>query len=475
MQVSLLMRWHFLSFIVFVVTYGNCAQICSPYLGTHIGEQDCRAALHNLFDPLFRQRPAEDVLRGPRIFHLYDLNEWDRMPRGITVGSCSLAIDIQSSHGEDAISTWLTHYAQMFELIQGCVLNGALGQGGTSTPGNGFVFTIVNPNVVNIANTCMASRGPHRIDVAQCVVGEAVRATRGPNIPAPRPNGPPLGLQHNLLGSPGINSMRGGPVGVGPVGAGTVGAGLVGAGPAGPGPAAVVPAAAPMLDNSMDSDTLDSYMLDFVLNLPPAPDTGDGPSDAGSAAPSQFVPGQSAPGQSAPGQPAPDTSDADPPGPGPSIPVPPNAGPSGARPSTAGPVNVGQGRTLPSAPPDAPIIRQHTHVGSSNRLVAGTWVLQDGRWVDGWRRSGWKAHGGWWLVLGRGQATPYPGGVVPPWRGEGAKPILVNQHTARPNQPVAEAWIAQEGTWQPLEGNVLPVGPWVTEGGWVLLKGEVTR
>ncbi|MCJ1432541.1 hypothetical protein MMC27_001898 [Xylographa pallens] len=393
--------------------------MCHPYLGTHISEQDCRAAFHDLFDPLFRQQPPASALQAPRIFHLYDPNEWKRMPRGITVGSCSLAIDIESSHGVDAISSWFMHYSQMFELIQACVLDGALGQGGNSNSGNGFVFTIVNPSVVNIANTCMVNHGPRRMDIAQCVIGEAVRAARPANIPAPRPNGPTSVRQPNLLGSSGIDLVNGGHVGGGP--------------------AARIPAGAPMLDNSMNSETLDSEMLDFVLNLPPAPDTGDGPSDTGSSAPGPSVP---------------NTFGAD---------------------SQAGPVTVEDGRTLPSAPPQIQSIRQHTYVGGSNKVVGGTWILQNGRWVDGWRKSGWKSHGEWWLVLGRGQPTPYPGGIVPLWRGEGAKPILVNQHTNRPNQPVAEAWIAREGTWQPLEGIVLPVGPWVTTGGWVLLKGEITR
>ncbi|MCJ1318582.1 hypothetical protein MMC15_003912 [Xylographa vitiligo] len=581
-------------------------------------------ALNNLFDPLFSQQPRPYALEAPQVFHLYDSNPWHRMPRGITAGSCSLAIDIASTQGDQATGSWFMLYAEMFELIKSCVLNGHMGRGGTSTTPYGFVFTVVDPRVVNVVNTCMASHGAHRIDVAQCVLGIAIRARQGrePNTPDVRPNVPTRGRQLNLVGPSVINPLdryliplglaRAGPAGAGPAGAGPgpwpggpVGAGHAGAGPAGAGPglwpgvpvgaghagaglagagagpwpggpvgagparagpglwpggpvgaghagagparagpglwpgvpvgaghagaglagagaglagagaglwpggpvgaghagagpagagarlqspgsrprnsraqrprnrgagsrnpgagpgnvhsAGADPASIDRADAPMPNDNLDPNLMHFFTNSPPdAPGSDSGPSDTGSTAhrPSR-----------------PNIFSADPSDPTPSAPNPAGAGPPGALSSGTGLAIHGLDRRIPAAPLDLPRDIQSISANGLKRIVAGTWTLEGNRWVAGRRKWQWKVQGGWWLALGQGTPSPYPGGVVPIWRGEGAKPHLIPRPKDRPKPPLAEAWIAGDGTWQPLEGAVPPDGPWLTEGGWVLLRG----
>ena len=553
MKVSGPMRWLSLSIIV---TYCNGAQFCHEYLGSHISGLDCQMALNNLFDPLFSQQPRPYALEAPQVFHLYDSNPWHRMPRGITAGSCSLAIDIASTQGDQATGSWFMLYAEMFELIKSCVLNGHMGRGGTSTTPYGFVFTVVDPRVVNVVNTCMASHGAHRIDVAQCVLGIAIRARQGrePNTPDVRPNVPTRGRQLNLIGPSVINPLdryliplglaRAGPAGAGPAGAGPgpwpggpVGAGHAGAGPAGAGPglwpgvpvgaghagagparagpglwpggpvgaghagagpagagarlqspgsrprnsrvqrprnrgagsrnpgagpenvhsAGADPASIDRADAPMPNDNLDPNLMHFFTNSPPdAPGSDSGPSDTGSTAhrPSR-----------------PNIFSADPSDPTPSAPNPAGAGPPGALSSGTGLAIHGLDRRIPAAPLDLPRDIQSISANGLKRVVAGTWTLEGNRWVAGRRKWQWKVQGGWWLALGQGTPSPYPGGVVPIWRGEGAKPFLIPRPKDRPKPPLAEAWIAGDGTWQPLEGAVPPDGPWLTEGGWVLLRG----
>ncbi|MCJ1286215.1 hypothetical protein MMC26_005560 [Xylographa opegraphella] len=401
----------------------------------------------------------------------------------------------------------------MHSLIQSCVVSGQM-VGGTSLPGHGFVFTVVNPAVVNVANTCMANHGPRRTDISECVISAAIRATHGLNAPNPQPNVRPVGQQTNLLGPSVINPMGGGPagggmgsgmgggmmgggpVGGGPVGGGAVGGGPVGGGmaapfgggmggnsaggahpgsgiPAGAGPSNPNPATAPMPDND-----LDPAMLDFVLNLPFDGQGRDSAvSDSSSSAfrppgSDGFDPGPSNPGLSDPGPSDPGPSARGPSNAGPDTPALAGAGPPAALPNTDCPAARLTDRSIPAEAPEPLVQGQRTFVGGTPKFVAGTWAIEDGHWVDGWRKAAWKTRGGWWLALGNGARSPYPGNPVPAYPDHGARPVLVTQHHDRSNQPLSEAWIAEDGQWKPLEGNVPPNGAWQHHGGWILLKGS---
>ncbi|MCJ1385219.1 hypothetical protein MMC17_008340 [Xylographa soralifera] len=487
------------------------------------------------------------MIQTPRVFHLYDSNEWNRMPRGITIGSCSLAIDIASSHRDEAATSWLMLYREMFDLIQSCVVNGHRGLGGTSADEHGFVFTVVSPSAVNVANTCMATYGERRTDISQCVMRAAVQAARL-DTPNPWPLGPTVGRQLNLLGPSVVDSARGGPLGGGPAGFGPVSGGLAGAGPgprggspvglgpvdgsragpgpgsrgagpvsfgpaggglagAGPGPRGGSPVGFGPVDGSRAGPGPGSRGGSPVGFGPvggglagpgpgPGPEGGGpGPRRAGrsprragrgprgsgpgsrSLYPAGVQPAAAGPaGHSSTGVPMPeadlnyDMMDF-----GLDLPsVTPNAGagPSDTGPSAPDPSSAGRPCILPAAPPEIRGPGHKTLVGGQYKDVAGTWILGNDRWISGWRTTEWKSKGGWWLALGQGTPSPYPGAVVPIWRGGGARPIMADFRPFRPDTPLAEAWIAEDGTWEPLQGVVPPAGPWAWKGGWVLLRGE---
>ncbi|MCJ1398698.1 hypothetical protein MMC11_001899 [Xylographa trunciseda] len=317
----------------------------------------------------------------------------------------------------------------MSTLLMSCVAAGNKRQGGVSTTNYGLVFTVVNPTMLNVANTCMAAQGPQRKDIVQCVLEIAAEAPQAANVPGPQLN--LHGPQPNLPG-PQLNL---------------------------PGPAA--------------ASIPDSLLVDWIPDLPAI-----GPSDAGpsGAGPSGAGPadGDADPaavaleraGSSTGTTPA----GADPAGTGPG-----GTGPIGVGPAGAGPSNVEcppafQGRMLPPPPLASEETRQIAYVGMKHSPVSGTWVLQDTDWVSGRKNCKWKTCGSWYLVLGLGPPSPFPVGAIPAWAGAQVW-IRAAPKTSHPTQTLSEAWIAVDGKWTPLQGLVPPHGTWMREGGWVLLRG----
>ncbi|MCJ1382942.1 hypothetical protein MMC17_006055 [Xylographa soralifera] len=378
-----------------------------------------------------------------RMFHLHDILEAIRMPRGITVGTCSLAVDIASATGDVAFASWFSLYTDMFVVLKSCVLDHDRGLGGSDSAGYGFVFTVVNPTTINVANTCMANQGPNRIDVVQCVHLLAASGIQGPNIPHPPANVATAGISAPNIPHPPPNMAAEGI----------------------PAPNLLqslhnIPAVQPQLNLPGPSgaglsppqppgDDMDPELLTFLLNLPKADSSGAGPSGASPLGASPDHPGAGV-GKSGAG---PSTSSAPPPWVG-----------LGA---------LGRTRNLPGAPSENTSKMQETYVGAKSAIVAGIWILGVHGWRDGSRKRQWKTIGQWFLVLGTGAPTTFPPGTVPPWTGDkvwtaSTKPTA----TGREETPLSEAWIAEDGTWKPLAGMAPPQGAWVNNGGWVLLRGQ---
>ena len=146
--------------------YGANAQECKSAYGTHISVDHCRIAIHKLLYPLEAGlNPTEAALERP--FSIYSQVELLRMPRGITEGTCALAIDI---HGDGiANANWQQLRYILYTLVTTCVEQGGQGLGGKWELHSGFVFLVVNPYTVNVAKTCMAPWGPRRMTVVDCV------------------------------------------------------------------------------------------------------------------------------------------------------------------------------------------------------------------------------------------------------------------------------------------------------------------
>ncbi|MCJ1410010.1 hypothetical protein MMC19_004095 [Ptychographa xylographoides] len=262
---------------------------------------------------------------------------------------------------------------------------------------------------VNVASTCMASQGPNRVDVAQCVLLKAIAGIRGPSMSHPPPNAAAGGMLGPSFPHPPPDMFVGGV------------------------PALNVPHPPP-----------DILAVQQPLNHP-------GPSGAGRDPPS---------------------FGRDPSGAG--------GGTSGAGPSTsqsyhspAELAGLGLIRILPGVPPENTSARQTTYVGAGIAVVAGTWVLGLTGWQDGARKRHWKTNGQWFLLLGIGAPTPFPLGAVPPWTGGRVWTTSIKPaSTGHEETPISEAWIAVDGIWRPLAGMAPPSGTWLTNGGWVLLKGN---
>ncbi|MCJ1293839.1 hypothetical protein MMC34_005395 [Xylographa carneopallida] len=408
-------------FVLLIVAHSVYAYECQETLGVQIGALDCYKALGNLFTPILRRINQNGVLMH-RLFRLHDPNDLNRMPKGTTFGTCSIAIDIASTIGDAAGATWGALHEDMYRLIRGCVVDGSKGQGGTSTTAYGFALTVVNPHMVDVANTCMAMQGPRRMDVIQCVQGIVAKgphplpgtSTDAANIPHP-PTGT-LTEASNIPHPPLDTSAPGPP--------------------------------------TLNEDDLDLVALYFPEIGPDS--TGPGVFDAASAIGSSRA-GAFPEGGTGTGA-GPDA------GTGPSA----DAGPSGPNP-LLGLFGGGSFRALPPAPHASLDSRQQVYVGDSytQEDVAGVWIATHSGWQPGKRRRSWKYTGLWYLVLGLGEPTPFPAGDVPAWHG-GEVRIRTGKHTS---DRIAEAWAAEHGSWTPLEGAMMPKDSWVTNGGWVLLRG----
>ncbi|MCJ1477492.1 hypothetical protein MMC13_006164 [Lambiella insularis] len=313
----------------------------------------------------------------------------NRMPRGITVGTCSLAIDVGSTTGDTAIASWATLHLDMYKLIDACVSTDHRGQGGTSTPEYGFVFTVVNPYLVSIANTCMATQGPRRMDVVQCVLGIAAGAQQAANIPLP-PSATSSQAANMPLPPPDTSAAE----------------------------QQQLNDASPLTED--DIDLLGLYF----------PEAGHEGAEASNAGPR-------------------------------------GAGSSSARPSPMG-LLAASTRLLPAPPQGTMRTKQLLRIGSNNKqhFLAGTWVLRPYGWTDGRNTRIWRVTGSWYLVLGMGRPAPFPGGAVPAWEGGAVR--ITKGHNS---YPISEAWIAENGRWEQIEGLVPPEGTWLENGGWLLCRG----
>ena len=146
---------------------------CSPSLGFHIKLSDCASALSKCFSPVIDQLSEEEISQN-RQFHIHDPIEIRSMPRGATVGTCAVAIDLDGAYAQGTAS-WANIYHFVQALVNICV--DGPGYGG-SVVASGFVFVVVNPLLVDVTNTCMGPQGRRRIDVRQCVQALASSNTR---------------------------------------------------------------------------------------------------------------------------------------------------------------------------------------------------------------------------------------------------------------------------------------------------------
>ncbi|MCJ1411789.1 hypothetical protein MMC19_005881 [Ptychographa xylographoides] len=469
MKVSLLLRLILLSF---AVTPSNSETRCTPSLGLDISQQDCAKALHDLFDPVFRTIP-QSLLGTSQLFGIHAINEYSRMPRGITVGTCSLAIDIESFTGDVATSSWFELYTDLYTLIQACVVNQPRGSGGTSIKAPGFVFTIVNPALINVAGTCMASQGPKRVDVAQCVLSTASR-TRAAVLRAPEDNPPqdphPLSAGPSGAGPSDANLLLAGPYAPGPPQNSRLGSD--GAGPSSPGPQQVT-----------RPGSADNQMMDWVAHTQPGTAAGPlslHPPDEDPSHPNPVDTG--AAGAGPPGIAPADIR---------SVAAnyydlgPPNIGDSGVSPYNRYPEAVPSGpplrgpgnhiRSLPVPPTPSAQTAQDIYLGDggfTRARVAGAWILTDGGWLAGTRNRQWKGAGLWYLLCGMGTPAAFPQGDVPRWPG-GEVWTHARWESDDLYEGLEEAWIAEGQSWKPLLGFAPPSGSWTDTGGWVLLKGNV--
>ncbi|MCJ1413037.1 hypothetical protein MMC19_007139 [Ptychographa xylographoides] len=253
-----------------------------------------------------------------------------------------------------------------------CVHDGLKGQGGVSITPDGFVFIVVNPYTIDVANTCMAPLEPRRMDVAQCVLDLAARSAHIANIPQLPPG--PSTQAANI-------------------------------------PDQQLPNSPPITEE--DRDFLATYFGDI-----------------------------------------------DPEGAG--------AGPASAGPSDG--TYAFSNRLLPPAPLATRETQQVINLGNSARtheVIAGTWWLTKAGWVPAKGRRLWKTCGSWFLLRGIGQPVPFPIGAIPEWNGG----VIEYRPRTDAGAIISEAWIEENGRWKPLEGVVPQPGPWLRNGGLLLLRG----
>ncbi|MCJ1475660.1 hypothetical protein MMC13_004323 [Lambiella insularis] len=383
-----------------------------------------------------------------QMFRFHDDDQSIRLPQGSNMGSCSIAVDIDSRTAETAWGSWLDLISALHSLISTCVTSGnPQGQGGTAEI-NGFVFVVVNRRQLNVANTCMAFSGPTRMDVRNCV--EVIAAGNRQTAPPPPVQGVPddnwipdlfSGPHSGHAGPaggepvyPGAGPSRTGPAGGGLEGVGSPGVGSPGVGSPGVGSPGV--------------------------GSPGASFSGASPANRGTD------PGPAAPIGSSPGSQGAGLSVAGLTGAGPSN---EGAGPGRATSTQTDPSN--KSRILPPAPTLDKDLEQTIHCGKSKKHCAGTWVILKGEWVSGKHNRGWKGRGAWYLIRGLGPPTPFPSNPVPPWTGSSIWTFSKSKPGEDGRIELSEGWLSDNGKWIALAGGVPTGGPWLTHGGWMLLKG----
>ena len=149
-------------FALFVLHLASAAPRCLSNLGTGINPFDCQRATDALFNAAMQDiSPREQDQQ--REFVVYSTRPDTRMPRGKTVGTCAIAVEIDRSRSDRATASWRYLRGRMEQLINACVLYTG-GTGGTNI-GAGFSFVVVNPAVKDIAGTCMAPNPVPHLDV----------------------------------------------------------------------------------------------------------------------------------------------------------------------------------------------------------------------------------------------------------------------------------------------------------------------
>ena len=151
---NLVFRSSSVFFALLVFHLASAVQECLSSLGTGINALDCQHASDALFGAAMQEMsPKEQTER--QSFIVSSTEPKTRMPRGKTVGTCAIAIDIdRAGSRRRAIGSWGRLRNNMEQLINACVIYGG-GKGGTSQSG-GFFFVVVNPAMKDISGTCMA-------------------------------------------------------------------------------------------------------------------------------------------------------------------------------------------------------------------------------------------------------------------------------------------------------------------------------
>ncbi|MCJ1384306.1 hypothetical protein MMC17_007422 [Xylographa soralifera] len=340
------------------------------------------------------------------------------LPRGMTVGTCAIAIDINSAQAQ-GIASW----ANLYDFLQALV-NVCAGEGyGGSAVASEFVFVVVNPLLVDVANTCMGPQGHRRMDVRQCVQSLAARNTH-----------------------------------VGPGGASTsvagagAGAGASGAGPADAGGAIAGRAIAggAIAGGASTNDMGTGGMSELVRILTVAGSaSGTSPTASSITTTSRSLVALEISITT-------------------TISTPSVASTTGGT-GGAGVGLVVQSCILPPVPSVTVDTIQEVYLLGSTYRIGGTWVMKNNQWSPGKRQRTWQALGYWYLMCGLGPPVPFPSNPVPVWPGNTVQ-IVVGRAGQR-LVPISEAWIAENGKWTALNGLVPQPDEWIRSGGWVLLRG----
>ena len=294
-----------------------------------------------------------------------------RLPKGITEGTCALAIDIHGDGTANASLLQLQHL--LTTLVLTCVEQGEQGLGGKWELVSGFVFLVVNPNTVDVAKTCMAPSGPRRMTVVDCVDQR---------------------LQQQFL--PGPSNQQAHPLQLD-----------------------FEPLPFRPDDSTQSEEPLDNDLLSLLLPDEPFTSTEN------------------------------------------------TLSATGIKPSISGQPRII--RAIPRRSDDGRD-RIQVQIGKKGSLVQGYWRLEEGVWIEHLGRSPWKTTGKWILMLGWGEATRFPI-ILPVWPGGEVWTPYGSTYTGFRRHPIAEAWIAENGVWQPLQGMAPPDSDWIKKGGWILLKG----
>lgn len=87
--------------VAFLLIWSTRAQLeCDAHHGANINPQDCRYAFDYLFDPILGNLPQEEIDKA-RQFTLCNIDPLIFLPKGISLPTCSMSIDI---HGCEWIS-----------------------------------------------------------------------------------------------------------------------------------------------------------------------------------------------------------------------------------------------------------------------------------------------------------------------------------------------------------------------------------